>query len=157
MRPIRFIAMATDEVRAYQRGAPDAYGNAPERRVSDGSDLPCRHCLRTVDAGEEYLVLAHRPFPTPQPYAETGPIFLHASQCLRAAEVDVLPPLFLSSPDYILRGYSSDDRIVYGTGGVVATEEIGARAQDLLAREEVAYVHMRSARNNCFQVRIEHR
>lgn len=157
MPPIRFIAMATDEVRAYQRGAPDAYGNAPERQVSDGSDVPCRHCLQAIGEGEEYLVLAHRPFPRPQPYAETGPIFLHARECAGAPEVDALAAMFFSSPDYILRGYGSDDRIIYGTGGVVATDGICARAQELLAQDKVAYVHMRSARNNCFQVRIERR
>lgn len=155
MPQIRFMALPTDMARAYQRGAPDAYGKAPERQISDGSDLPCRHCLSTVEAGEAYLVLAHRPFPTLQPYAETGPIFLHARECARWPETDTLPPIFLSSPDYILRGYGGDDRIIYGTGGVVATDEIGTRARELLVQEAVAYVHMRSARNNCYQVRIE--
>ena len=64
-------------------------------------------------------------------------------------------PAMLESPDYILRGYSAENRIVYGTGGVVATEAIPARAGALLADPRVAYVHVRSARNNCFQVRVE--
>src|SRR5690606_28755477 len=76
---IRFVAMPTDQARAYQRGAPDAYGNPPERRISDGSGIPCRHCLQHVAAGQDYLTLAYRPFPALQPYAETGPIFLHAA------------------------------------------------------------------------------
>lgn len=155
MSLIRFVAMPTDQVRAYQAGAPDAYGLPPERRVSDGSGIPCRHCLRHVEAGRPYLTLAHRPFPALQPYAETGPIFLHAEACERADESDVLSPMFRVTPDYILRGYSADDRIVYGTGGVVPTHRICGRAHELLEREEVAYVHMRSARNNCYQLRIE--
>jgi hypothetical protein len=61
----------------------------------------------------------------------------------------------LASPDYIVRGYGADDRIVYGTGGVVATATIPARAGELLADDRVAYVHVRSARNNCYQCRIE--
>ena len=56
---------------ALQRGGPDAYGMPPERRISDGDGVPCRHCLRTVAAGKDYLVLAYRPFPEFQPYAET--------------------------------------------------------------------------------------
>jgi len=32
----------------------------------------------------------------------------------------------LDSPDYIVRGYGPDDRIVYGTGAVVPTPEIAA-------------------------------
>ena len=64
-------------------------------------------------------------------------------------------PEMLASPDYIVRGYGADDRIVYGTGGVIATEGIPARAADLLADPAIAYVHIRSARNNCYQVRID--
>lgn len=155
MALIRFLAMPTDHARAFQRGEPDAYGHAPERKISDGSGLPCRHCLRHIAAGEDYLVLAYRPFSSLQPYAETGPIFLHADACERAPEGDVLAPMFRATPDYILRGYGADDRIVYGTGGVVPTHKICGRVHELFERNEIAYIHMRSARNNCYQLRIE--
>lgn len=154
---IRFSALPTPEVRALQAGGPDAYGQTPERRVSAGDGVPCRHCLRNVRAGEGYLILAYRPFPELQPYAETGPIFLHAGPCERAPENDVLPEMFKPTPDYILRGYGQDDRIVYGTGVVTPTNKICERAHELLQRPDVAYVHMRSARNNCYQCRIERR
>jgi hypothetical protein len=152
---IRFTAMPTDQARAFQRGEPDAYGFGPERKTSDGTGVPCRHCLRTVAAGKPYLVLAYRPFPRLQPYAETGPIFLCAEECERAPETDVLPDLFRPTPDYIVRGYGEDDRIVYGTGAVVPTHQICGRAHELLERDDIAYLHVRSARNNCYQCRIE--
>ncbi|MBZ9998437.1 MULTISPECIES: DUF1203 domain-containing protein [unclassified Mesorhizobium] len=151
---IQFKALPTQDVRALQRGGPDAYGNTPERKVSDGDGMPCRHCLKNIADGDDYLILAYRPFPKLQPYAETGPIFLHAQECERAAESQALPEI-LESPDYIVRGYGRDDRIVYGSGGVIATDAIAARAEALLERDEIAYVHVRSARNNCFQCRIE--
>jgi hypothetical protein len=66
-------------------------------------------------------------------------------------------PQILSSPDYILRGYSNTDRIVYGSGAVTATGKIMERATELLARADIAYVHVRSARNNCYQCRIDRR
>jgi hypothetical protein len=152
---IIFQALPTKAVRVLQQGGPDAYGMKPERRISDGDGVPCRHCLTNVAAGEGYLILAYRPFPALQPYAETGPIFLHAEECPRAAEVAELPELFTRTRDYILRGYSADDRIVYGTGAVTPTPEILDRAEMLLERPDVAYVHMRSAKNNCYQCRIE--
>lgn len=151
---IQFKALPTDAVRSLQHGAPDAYGRTPEQEISDGVGVPCRHCLKNVDAGEPYLILAYRPFPELQPYAETGPIFIHAEECARAAETDVAPEM-LASSDYIVRGYSPDDRIVYGTGSVVSTENIPAWAEALFARGDVAYVHVRSARNNCYQCRID--
>jgi hypothetical protein len=154
MRPL-LKALPTETVLALQAGEPDAYGMPPERKISDGDGVPCRHCLRNVAAGEPYLVLAFRPFPALQPYAETGPIFLHAEACERAPESDILPELFGKTAAYIVRGYSADDRIVYGTGAVVPTAEIPARAGELLAREDIAYLHMRSAKNNCYLCRIE--
>jgi hypothetical protein len=153
--PIRFAPLPTETARRYQSGGPDAHGQAPERQVSDGTGVPCRHCLRMVPDGAGFLVLAHRPFPAPQPYAEVGPIFLCADPCAAWDGNGGSRPAILASPDYILRGYSAADRIVYGTGGVVATAEIPAHAAALLARPDVAYVHVRSARNNCYQLRID--
>lgn len=150
---IRFTALPTETVRALQAGGPDANGQVPERQVSDGGGYPCRHCLRMIPEGAGVLVLAHRPFPAPQPYAELGPIFLCADAC-EAGGGEGLPDI-LTSPDYIVRGYGANDRIIYGTGGVVPTPGIPARAEELLADPGVAYVHVRSARNNCYQVRID--
>ena len=152
---IRFVALDTAVVRALQAGGPDAYGMTPEHRISDGDGVPCRHCLKQVAKGEEYLILAHRPFPQQQPYAETGPIFLHAAECPRAPQDEKVPAMMLDSPDFIVRGYGRDDRIVYDTGGVIPTPRIADRAGELLARPDIAYVHVRSARNNCYQCRIE--
>ena len=43
---LRYVALPTDKVRALQRGGPDAYGMVPEKRISDGDGVPCRHCLQ---------------------------------------------------------------------------------------------------------------
>jgi hypothetical protein len=98
------------------------------------------------------LILAYRPFDTAQPYAETGPIFLCAEAC-EPWSGKGLPPM-LDSPDYLLKGYTADQRIRYGTGKIVAKAEIASYAADLLARDEISFVDVRSARNNCFQARI---
>ena len=154
MTELNFTPMPTETARDYQAGGKDAYGNAPERIVSQGIGYPCRHCLRTIPEGADALVLAHRPFPDLQPYAETGPIFLCAEPCERYAAPD-LPPIAQTSPGYLLKGYSPDDRIVYGTGAVVPPDVIADHAQTLFAREDIAYVHARSATNNCFLFRID--
>jgi hypothetical protein len=150
---MRFTPIPTAIARAWQAGGPDANGQTPERHVSDGDGNPCRHCLQMIPAGAAMLVLAHRPFPAPQPYAELGPIFLCADPCAAGGGEGL--PQVLSSPDYILRGYGANDRIVYGTGAVVPTSRIGEEAKARLADPRVAYVHVRSARNNCYQVRID--
>jgi len=151
---IRFLPIPTETATAYWSGGNDAYGMAPERQISDGDGVPCRHCLRLVGAGEPYFVLAHRPFPMLQPYAETGPIFLHAEPCDAHQPSEAMPPMLISR-DYIVRGYSEGNRILYGTGAVVANADIPDYAASLLARADVAYLHIRSARNNCYQCRVE--
>lgn len=155
MNSIYFSAMPTAVARAFQAGGLDANGQLPERHISDGDGIPCRHCLQDVAAGEPYLILAYRPFPAAQPYAELGPIFLHAEACERYPEHAELPPVVARSERLLLRGYNAHNRIVYGTGQIVPSAMIPTAAAELLQRPEVAYIHVRSATNNCYSCRIE--
>jgi hypothetical protein len=152
--PVRFVALPTSEARALQTGGPDAHGQTPERKVSDGSGNPCRHCLRDIPEGAGMLVLAHRPFRALQPYAETGPIFLCADPCDRF-EGEGTPPALAGRETKLLKGYAADERIVYGTGRIVPTERLAAEAAATLRDPRVAFVHLRSARNNCYQARVD--
>jgi len=151
---MHYSAMPTNIARAYQTGTADAYDNAPERAVSNGPGTPCRHCLKNIPKGAGMLILAYRPFDGLHPYAETGPIFLCAEHCRRGGG-DVLPPVLTTSPAYLVKGYSSDDRIVYGTGAIVKSAEIPDHAAQVLKDPRVTYVHVRSASNNCYLVRID--
>jgi len=151
---ISFVALPSEVARRLQAGGPDANGQTPEREISPGKGIPCRHCLQPVGEGEPFLILAHRPFPAPQPYAEQGPIFLHAEACPRHPGGDEVPPM-LASPRYIVRGYGKNDRIVYGSGQIVDTAEIPAAAGKMFEDRRIAYIHVRSASNNCYQCRID--
>ena len=155
MNSVRFVSLPTEIARAYQAGAPDANGQKPERHISDGDGVPCRHCQLDVAAGEAYLILAYRPFDAAQPYAEVGPIFLHAEPCERYPVTGETPAMFLQRERYLLKGYHPNDRIFYGTGRIVPSADVAAAAAEILARPGVAYVHVRSALNNCYQCRIE--
>lgn len=152
---ITFSALPTDIVRAYQSGASDAYGTPAEHAVSNGNGNPCRHCLRDIPEGAGMLVLAHRPFDGLHPYAETGPIFLCAAPCTRHPDSTSLPPVLTTSPEYLVKGYGNDNRIVYGTGAIVPAAGIPDHAAGIFENPKVAYIHVRSARNNCYQARID--
>ncbi len=155
MTALRFVALDSDLVKTWRRGAADANGQTPERQFSDGGGNPCRHCLDDIAEGAPFLVLAHRPFPGPQPYAEVGPIFVHAEDCPRYGETGRAPEMFARREAIMIRGYGSDDRIVYGSGKVIPTEDIEAAARQIFEDPKIAYLHLRSASNNCFQCRIE--
>jgi Protein of unknown function (DUF1203) len=145
--------ITTDEVRRIQQGGGDANGQPALTRAAEGLANPCRHCLELIAPGDDKLVLAYRPFATPQPYAETGPIFLHKRTCDRY-ESDAMPSWFDFMEPAIIRGYDGDDWIRYDTGDVVAGKDLASAARRILADPTIAYVHIRS-KYNCFQCRVE--
>ena len=150
-----FRALPTDEVRKLQASGPDANGRMPERHKSDGNGNPCRHCLRFIPRDAEMLIVAYRPFSDLQPYAEVGPIFLCAEPCERHRETGALPELFENRERILVRGYTPDNRIKYGTGQVINTTQVEDVAARMFEDEAIAYIHMRSATNNCYQCRID--
>ena len=153
---IRIVALDSTLAKRLQNGGLDANGHKPERHISEGGGMmPCRHCLTDIKAGEPYLILAHRPFSSVQPYAEQGPIFLHAESCSRHPDSQDVPTMFLERKSYLIRGYSANDRIVYGTGKIVAPTAMAEAAGEMFGDARVAYIHVRSASNNCYQCRID--
>jgi hypothetical protein len=90
-----------------------------------------------------------------QPYAETGPIFIHAEPCTRYPETDAVPAMFRARSHLMVRGYDRDDRIVYDSAARVPTGQVAQSAASLLQRDEIVYLHFRSASTTCFQCRVE--
>ena len=150
---MQFTALTSEDVNALRAGAADALENPPERAISTGEGMPCRHCLKNIDAGKEMLIVSFKPFRGSHPYTEIGPIFLCADMCTRGGGAD-LPAILQSSPDYLIKGYDADERIVYGTGQVVPVDELKTQIGGILADPKIAFVDVRSARNNCYMVRV---
>lgn len=150
---LRIRGISTDDCERIWHGGPDAHGQPALVRIAEGLANPCRHCLELIRAGEKKLVLAHRPFDGLHPYAETGPIFLHATPCERY-DREVLPHWFDYLEPAIVRGYGADHWIRYDTGHVVNGTDIMRTCQNILSDVSVAYVHVRS-KYNCFQCRVE--
>jgi len=155
MKQLKINGMPSEQATAYRNGALDANGMTPEHYYSDGSGIPCRHCLKNVAKGDAYLALAYRPFPEPQPYAETGPIFLHADNCEAYSNHNAIPLLTLQGEPRIVRGYNEQNRIVYGTGKIVEPDQIMQYAQTAFDNPQVSYIHVRSSENNCYTFRID--
>ena len=156
---LKFSGMKTEDAERLWRGEADDHGNLPEVATSDGAGIPCRHCLKMIEEGEKFLVFSYRPFDTLQPYAEQGPIFLHAEPC-DAYQADEdhppqLPPVLRDSPRYMLRGYDEGQRIVYGSGTIAEQDDIHDTARNMLKQSRIQFVHIRSATNNCWQARVE--
>lgn len=150
---LKIQGIPTDEVERIRLGGDDANGQPAIVCAAEGLANPCRHCIGLIAEGDMKLVLAYRPFHRLQPYAETGPIFLHKEECERY-DADVLPAWFDFLEPAIVRGYGDDDWIRYDTGDVVSGRELTARCEAILDDPTIAYVHVRS-KYNCFQCRVD--
>ena len=120
-----------------------------KRRGQPMQLVPVRRCARDHDANLRWAAICG----AAALCRKNGSIFLCGDACAPWEGAGV-PPILQSSPDYLLKAYSADDRIIYGTGQITAAKKIVAVASGLLERGNAAYVDVRSARNNCFQTRI---
>jgi hypothetical protein len=84
---MKYYGLTSDTAQQLRQGGGDAFGNAAEAAISDGGGNPCRHCLQQIPKGAAYLILAHKPFATTQPYSEIGPIFICAGAITPVADV----------------------------------------------------------------------
>lgn len=150
---LTYLPFDAETVASLRAGGADAYGNIAERVMSSGVGTPCRSCLRNFPEGAKMLICAARPFESLHPYAETGPIFLCADDCA-PFDVTGVPPILQTSPDYLVKAYDVAERIIYGTGQITPKDQIAGYAARLFEQHAVAYVDVRSARNNCFLTRI---
>ena len=150
---LKIQGISTDEVNRIRHKGLDANGQPALLRTAEGLANPCRHCLDLIAEDSEKLVLAYRPFDALQPYAETGPIFLHAEECPRY-DSDALPAWFDYLDPAIVRGYGTDHWIRYDTGEVVPGKELASVCRSILGDMSISYVHIRS-KFNCFQCQVD--
>lgn len=68
-----------DRVRG--RGVDDFGNPLAVSVVTDVGGTPLRCCLREAEPGERVVLMAYRPARVGGPYAEVGPIFVHAQRC----------------------------------------------------------------------------
>ena len=155
MSAIKISGLPASLVKEIRETGLDANNQPLEIQTSDGNGNPCRHCLRMVEKGESFYVLAHRPFSTIQPYAEVGPIFLHVENCEAYEDRQDTPEALTNKDVLLLRGYDHNERIVYGTGEIVPTVKVRDHAKKMLENDQVEFVHIRSTTNNCYQARID--
>lgn len=154
----RYAAIPTALAARIRTTLRDDDGNALSVWRSDDYGNPCRHCLRVTNPGERLILFAYSPFEDVGPYAETGPIFIHADACERYADDSAFPPDFVSRP-LTLRAYGRTER---GALSIVSAEvsEPGPHAVHrsltrLFTDERVAFVHVRNPAWGCYDFRID--
>ena len=137
-----------DRIRA---NGVDDFGNPLEPRVvRDSGGTPLRCCLREADAGGRVVLVAYRPAAVGGPYAEVGPVFVHAERC--DGYTGSSYPEGFRHRQQLLRAYDEQGRQVENVivDGVRAELAIA----DLLDRHDVAFVHSRNVLAGCYMFAI---
>ena len=113
--------------------------------------FPCRVSLEDAEPGETLLLFAFEHQPAGSPYRASGPIFVR-EKAAAAYDSSVLPPVF--APRLLsVRAYDRD--------GMMVDADIseGAEAETLftrlLARDDVAYLHVHNAKRGCYAGRVD--
>jgi uncharacterized protein DUF1203 len=146
---IRFQAIDPDRLDAMRRRGSDEFGNPWRARDAHGWE-PLRCCLRRPEPGERIALICYTPWTAPSPWAEAGPVFVHAERCAGYGTPDAYPPALADSHSVLNpfdhTGARAYDHITFVRPG----EDHEAAVRTVLARPGVAYLHVRSATAGCF-------
>ena len=153
--PDKIVPIKADFLLKARQAGFDDQNQAVEKHIAEGGE-PCRDALRRAMPGEALILASYTPFEVSGPYKEYGPVFIQAEASPEPVDMSRLPITPQSEylgKMFVLRAYSKDERIM--DGFVVASEEAEVQLQDLLAREDVAFVLVRFAGYGCYACRIE--
>lgn len=143
-------AIDPDRLAAVYESGNDGHGNRLRAIAADGEGEPLRCCLRNARKGEQIAVISYAPFDHPSVWTEVGPVFIHATPCAGYGDTGRLPEQLATGP-CVLRTYRDDDTMNYEHNTVLTDKtEIGPIVERLLDEPDVATVHVRSLRPQCF-------
>ncbi len=112
---------------------------------------PCRLCLRISKAPQDFILLSYQPLPDTGPYAEIGPIFIHADPCEPYPDSQTFPQDFASRP-LVLCSYNRAGEIHESLVAEAGEGEL--RANELLGDLAAVEVHVRHVSHTCFDFKI---
>jgi hypothetical protein len=149
MTSLHVSAIDPERLEAIRHRGEDEAGNALTPFPADGWE-PLRCCLALAGAGDRILLISYSPFTVASPWAETGPVFVHAEACPGYRTSDELPGALRRGPR-VLRPYHEDGSLDYADITVVdAGDDIEDHVLDLLHRPAVDTVHVRALGPQCF-------
>jgi hypothetical protein len=145
----RYDALAGELVARVRNELRDDHGNTLHVQTS-ASPAPCRSCLRIAPASSRLILFAYRPFVMGGPYAEVGPVFVHAEWC-EPYRANAFPEDFRART-LVFRAYDACGAIrdAVLADGVDAEDALGR----LFADDAVRFVHVRNPAWGCFDFAV---
>lgn len=151
----RITPIRTDFLQRARVSGLDDQNQPVERSIATGGE-PCRDALRRALPGEEIILASYCPFKLSGPYKEYGPVFILATEIEELVDLSSLPMTGKHryfSTVFVLKGYSSDERIVDSV--LTSLEDAEERLESLFVRSDVDFVLARFCAYGCYACRIE--
>jgi Protein of unknown function (DUF1203) len=148
---LQISPIPVETLRRIRERCIDDLGNPVVSEVDAEGGSPLRCCLRDAAPGERVAAIGYNPFSWSGPYAETGPVFIHADECPGYQELHSYPVGFRHRQQ-IFRAYSAQRRIVDAV--IVAGADAEDVLAELLARPEVDFVHSRNVAYGCYMFTV---
>ena len=148
MTTFQIEAIPADTLARIRATGQDEAGNVPRERIDDEGGSPLRCCLRDARPGEHLLLISYTPPGVTGPYAERGPVFVHAEPCPGYPDTHAYPHA-LGHRKQIVRGYDQDGNMATAT--VVADgREAEQELTTILARPDIRVAHVRNVAAGCY-------
>jgi hypothetical protein len=153
MSSFRVVAIPSEVAEQVRTtGKSPNHGFPAHREVAAGR-APCRHCLKLIRKDEEELLLfTYDPFRELGEPPLPGPVYIHATECPRHPESDVIPEEYRGRL-LTLEGYGSDRALLREIRVRDGAEE--RAANELLSEAQIRYINVRSTEAGCFLFRLE--
>ena len=146
---IQITGADADELATLRTRGVDHGGNTVRPFVDRDGGWPLRCCLTDSIAGDVVAIVAWCPFPWRGPYAEVGPIVIHAQDC-PGVTGDGVPHQFLHRRQ-LVRPYGHDRRIAYEDVSIVEGDgSLSDVLAETLNREHIAFVLVRNVLAGCY-------
>lgn len=145
---LQYVPIPPEVAERARRTLTDDFGHRLDVRMENG---PCRSCLRISREPEEHILLSYQPLPDRNPYAEIGPIFIHARECEPYSTPEEFPADF-ASRSLVVRAYDNDGRIADAV--VTQPGEAPETARRFLSDPNIAEVHVRHTSYTCYDFKI---
>lgn len=119
--------------------------------VDEHPGFPCRVSLADAELGETVLLINHEHQLALTPYRASHAIFVRQGVEQAHPEPNEIPES-IASRLLSIRAFDESDFLA--EADVIEGVELAPRLASLLARPEIAYLHLHNARQGCFAARV---
>jgi hypothetical protein len=154
LTPFRVTPILAEFLDRIRAAGHDDFGNPLVSTTSQEGGEPMRCCLQPAEPGDRLDVIAYRPFARPGPYAESGPVFIHAEACAGYAGTDSYPPGYRDWPTMVFRPYRHDGAIAYDSIQLGDGNTAETLIASMLSDPDIEFIQTRNVGSGCYMFRI---